>query len=95
MHFKLIASCYGAPESSTHFAGAGITRDIVNTHVSKLYAVEMLASTNKTNTRFGQVLEYVLSLEQSDLIADLKEQFLVFKSTTTGADVVRIKQTEN
>ena len=55
----------------------------------------MLANTNKTNTKFGQVLEYVLTLQQSDLTADLKDQYLVFKNTETGANIVRIKQTEN
>jgi hypothetical protein len=54
--------------------------------------IEMLAKSNKTNTQFGQVLEYILTLESSDLTADLKEQYLVFKNTTTGQNLLRVKQ---
>jgi hypothetical protein len=54
----------------------------------------MLAKSNKTNTQFGQVIEYTLTLEGSDLTADLKDRALVFKDTTSGLQIVRIKQTD-
>lgn len=54
----------------------------------------MRASLNKNSSLYGQVIESQIILD-GDLACDMQTKYLVFKNTTTGENLLRLKQVSN